>query len=448
VEAVIKVGLAIGGRINEVTKFDRKNYFYPDLPKGYQISQYDQPLVVGGELTGVTITRIHLEEDAGKLLHSPDGTASLVDFNRAGVPLMELVSEPVITSAAQAIAFGRELQLLLRYLGVSDADLERGQMRADANISLSPDPSTNSGQAKLGTRVEIKNLNSFRSVAAAISYEMKRQAEVLDKGEKVRQETRGWDDAKQKTAIQRSKEEAHDYRYFPEPDLPPMRITHGRASPAVAGWPPTDAAVAFDVEDLKRHLPELPRARQARFVKEFGLSDAQAVQLIENKPVAEYFEAAVSELATRDKKTTSQLEKSAQELLFNYLTSDLLGLAAESGAPFTESKINPEELAHLVDLIADGKIMSRQAKDILRKMFETGEDPETILESEGLHTVSDEGELGKVIQEVIMEYAQAAKDYKAGKVASMQFLIGQAMRKLKGRGNPDSLQRLLEEQLK
>ncbi len=434
VEYVIKVGLAIGARINPVTKFDRKNYFYPDLPKGYQISQYDQPIVGPGELkipgreTAVKIHRIHLEEDAGKLVHEDgnsstgSGAAALVDYNRASVPLMELVTEPDMRSVEEAVAFMKELQLLLRYIGVSDADLERGQMRADANISLSPDET-------LGTRVEIKNLNSFRSVASAINYEIKRQTEVLDKGEKVHQETRGWDDVKQKTTIQRSKEQAHDYRYFPEPDLPPFE---------------TDI---FDPEDLKRNLPELPRAKQARFVAEFGLEDKQAMLLIENKPVADFFEAAVSELATEDDQVTSKIEKTSQELLFNYLTSDLLGLVAEFDIPFGEGKVSAQELAHLVDLIVDGKIGSRQAKDILRKMFETGESAETILTTEGLHTVSDEDELLKIVEEVIAENSAAVSDYKKGKAASIQFMIGKAMGKLKGRGNPGTLKTLFEQKL-
>ena len=253
----------------------------------------------------------------------------------------------------------------------------------------------------------------------------------MDKGETVHQETRGWDEPKQKTVSQRSKEHAHDYRYFPEPDLPPMNITE-----------------AFNVEDLKRHLPELPRARQARFVKEYGLSDMQAASLVETKELGEYFEAAYSELATRDEKTTARIDKRPEELLYNYLTSDLGGLLNETGTALRDSKVSPAELAALVDLIADGKIMSRQAKDILRKMYETGENAEVILEQEGLHTVSDESELVSVVEGIIAEHAQAAADYKAGKQASMQFLIGQAMKKLRGRGNPESLKELFERFLK
>jgi len=420
VEAVVKVGLAIGAKINAQSKFDRKNYFYPDLPKGYQISQYDAPIVQGGELMEVAITRIHLEEDAGKLMHAPDGKSTLVDFNRAGVPLMELVTEPCIKSAEEAVRFMKELQLLLRYLGVSDADLERGQMRADANVSISSDPE------KLGTRAEIKNLNSFRAVADAITYEITRQAGILEQGEKVHQETRGWDEAKKKTVSQRSKEEAHDYRYFPEPDLSPFA-----------------PAEIFDLEDMRRHLPELPRAKQARFEKEFGLSEKQAGMLVETKELAEFFEEALSELAERDKGQATGDKMKSEHLLFNYLTSDLVGLLNESGSTIQDSRVNPEHLAHLVDLIADGKIMSRQAKDILEKMVTTGEDPEDIMKNEGLETVSDESELDAAVKIVLEENPAAVADYKKGKTASMQFLIGKAMTKLNGRGNPERLREIL-----
>jgi aspartyl-tRNA(Asn)/glutamyl-tRNA(Gln) amidotransferase subunit B len=422
VEYVIRAGLAIGGTINPITKFDRKNYFYPDLPKGYQISQYDQPLVVGGELAGVRITRIHLEEDAGKLVHGEDGKSTFVDFNRASVPLMELVTEPVIQSVEEAVRFAKELQLLLRTIGVSEADLERGQMRADANISLS-------ATDELGTRAEIKNLNSWSALDAAIRYEMKRQAELLDKGEKVKQETRGWDPVKMQTKSQRSKENAHDYRYFPEPDLPPFETA------------------VFGIEEMRRSLPELPEAKRVRFRNEFGLSVAQADLLVQDIALAAFFEAAVSELATRDDLTTSKLDKDAREVLFNYLTSDLLGILNASGIPFSASKVNPAELAHLVDLIADGAIMSRQAKDILKKMVETGEDPETLLNSMGLHTVSDESELLATIREIIAAHPQAVSDYRAGKTASMQFLVGKAMGVLRGRGNPNTLRELFDREM-
>ncbi len=431
VEAVVRVGLALGGEIAKVSKFDRKNYFYPDLPKGYQISQYDQPIVTGGGIHGVRIRRIHLEEDAGRLLHPPhtsmwgtsDESGTLVDFNRAGAPLMELVTEPDIRSVEQALRFAKELQRVLRYLGVSDADMEKGQMRVEANVSLN-----------MGNKVELKNINSFKAVAAAIGYETERQREVLESGKKVEQETRGWDEDKQKTVSQRSKEEAHDYRYFPEPDLPPF-----------------EPHVVFDLEDLKRHLPELPQAKRERFMREFGLSAEKADLVIHDKRLADFFEAAVSELATRlpapEGAADGGQARDGISLLFNYLTSDLLGLVGASGIDFGSIKVKPEGLAHLVDLIADGKIGSRQAKDILKKMFDSGEDPEVVMQAEGLETVSDSGEVEKAVREVVAENPMAAEDYKKGKEASMQFLMGQAMKKLRGRGNPEQLKDILKRML-
>ncbi len=415
---VLRAGLALGGAVNAVSKFDRKNYFYPDLPKGYQISQYDRPLVTGGELLGVRIRRIHLEEDAGRLLHESSG-ATLVDFNRAGTPLMELVTEPDMRSAAQAVEFAKELRSILEYLGVSDADMEKGLMRVEANVSLD-----------MGAKVELKNINSFKAVGAAILYELARQREVLETGGAVEQETRGWDDAKQRTVSQRTKEEAHDYRYFPEPDLPPFE-------------PPK----VFDLEDMRAHLPELPEAKRVRFQREFNLSPKQAVQLAQQKPLADFFEAAASEFARREGPETADIGRKSRELLFNYLTSDLAGLMNELAVPWDALRVDPEALAHLVDLIANGKIGSRQAKDILKKMVETGDDPEEIMRSEGLETISDDAEVRRAVTEIIGENPKAAEDYRAGKQASVQFLIGKAMGKLRGRGDPERLKALFREGL-
>jgi aspartyl-tRNA(Asn)/glutamyl-tRNA(Gln) amidotransferase subunit B len=417
IERVIKVGLAIGAKINARAKFDRKNYFYPDLPKGYQISQYDEPIVLGGELAGVDITRIHLEEDVGRSQHVKDET--LINFNRCSMPLMELVTEPCVASAEQAVAFARELQLLLRYLDASDADMEKGNMRIEANVSLHEE-----GTKEFGTKVEVKNINSFKAVYGAIEYELKRQAEVLEKGEKVIQETRGWDENKQETFSQRIKEDAHDYRYFPEPDIPPFETN------------------IFGLEDLKAKLPELPNAKRERLQKEFNLPEAQTELLVQDRNLAGFFENAVSELATMDTKETSTIDSETQGLLINYLTSDIKGLMNELGLSFEELKITPEHLAHLVSLIRSGVIGSRQAKDVLRLMAESGDDPETIIEREGLKTVSDEGEVLKIIKEVIAENESAVSDYKQGKDASIQFLLGKAMAKLKGRGNPVQLREL------
>ena len=414
VESIIKIGLALNGTPNAESRFDRKNYFYPDLPKGYQISQSGKPIVSGGTLRNVKINHIHLEEDAGKLVHDDASGGTLVDFNRAGVPLMELVTEPDIHSADDAVAFMRDLQLILRYLGVSDADLERGQMRADANISLSTTDT-------LGTRTEIKNLNSFRSVAQAINYEIKRQTEILEKGEAVHQETRGWDEAKQKTTSQRSKEEAQDYRYFPEPDLPPFT---------------TDI---FDIEKLRAELPELPAARFTRLQKEYALDPAQAELLVGELALAEFFEDAVSELR-------ADVPDAKAQTLYNYLTSDLRGLMNETGISFSAMKVNPEHLARLAALVDGGKIMSRQAKDMLAKMFETGLDPEDIMKNDGIG-ISDTGEIEAVVLAVIAENHAAVADYKKGKTASLQFLIGKAMGILKGRARPDMLKEIFEKRL-
>lgn len=417
VEWVLRVGLALGGKIGKISRFDRKNYFYPDLPKGYQISQFGLPLISGGELLGVRIRRIHLEEDTGRLLH--ENGSSLVDFNRAGAPLMELVTEPDIRSGEQALRFAEELQRILRYLDVSNADMEKGEMRVEANVSLN-----------MGQKVELKNINSFKAVGAAIAYEIQRQKEVLESGGRIKPETRGWDEKRQKTVSQRSKEEAHDYRYFPEPDLPPF-----------------EPHVVFDLEDIKWHLPELPQEKRERFAREFGISAEKINILVNDKRLADFFEAAVSELATRDELTTSSIDKKPQELLFNYLTSDLLGLVAAREIDFGKIKIKPGGLAHLVDLIADGNIGSRQAKDILKKMFESGEDPETIMREEGLETISDVAEVEKAVREVIAENIKAVEDYKKGKEASMQFLVGQAMKKLRGRGNPEKLREELKKSI-
>ncbi len=413
VESVIRVGLALGSAINPKSKFDRKNYFYPDLPKGYQLSQYDQPLVVGGELKGVRVRRIHLEEDTGKLLHD-DAGHTLVDFNRAGVPLMELVTEPDITSAEQAGNFARELQLILRYLGVSDADMELGQMRVEANVSVGQ---MADGKLQMGTKVELKNINSFKAMEDAVRYELARHEEVLEGGGRISQETRGWDEAKQKSVVQRSKEDAHDYRYFPEPDLPPFD---------------TDI---FNLAKLKTELPELPAAKRARFAREYNLNEIQADTLVGEPTLAVYFEEAVSELKEKN-------PKASVLTLFNYLTSDIRGIVNESGLMLRDTKVNPEHVAHLVSLIESGKLTSRQAKDMLAKMFERDEDPEDILKDESMYAVSDTAALETVAQLVLQENPNAVADYRKGKVASLQFLIGKSMAQLKGKGNPEVLRQI------
>jgi aspartyl-tRNA(Asn)/glutamyl-tRNA(Gln) amidotransferase subunit B len=417
VALMVKIGLALGGEIAGFSQFDRKSYFYPDLPKGYQISQYEFPIVQKGLLNGVRITRVHLEEDAGRLVHAEG--ASLVDFNRAGVPLMELVTEPDIKNAEEAVAFATALRQILRYLGASDADMEKGQMRIEANVSVAPE-----GAGKFGTKVEVKNINSFKAIHDAIEYEIKRQSKILDEGGKFNQETRGWDDVGGVTVSQRSKEEANDYRYFPEPDLPPL-----------------DLRRAFDIQKIKDELPELPEAKRHRFVQEFGLPQAQAETLTIDKEFAEYFEEAASELKALSPQADFQT-------LANYLASDFRGLMKNAGIELNAVKIPPEHIAHLVALISDGKLTSRLAKNVLGKMFQTGEDPENLIKSEGIELMRGVDELGKIADEVIAGNAKSVTDFKKGKQNALQFLVGQMMAKTKGKAEPNIARQLLLEKLK
>ncbi|MBI4119286.1 MAG: Asp-tRNA(Asn)/Glu-tRNA(Gln) amidotransferase subunit GatB [Parcubacteria group bacterium] len=427
VEAVFKIGLALKGKPAANSKFDRKNYFYPDLPKNYQISQYDLPLIGGGELRGIRITRIHLEEDAGRLVHEATSdrrqATSLVDFNRAGLPLMELVSEPDIKSAYEAMLFAKELQLILRYLGVSYADMEKGQMRVEANVSLRREE-----EEKLGTKVEVKNINSFKAVHDAIQYEIERQKKVLDGGDAVKQETRGWDDKKNITKSQRSKEEAHDYRYFPEPDLPPLSLD------------------AFDIEKIKLEIPELPEEKRSRFEREYLMAPESVEMLVSEPEFADYFEAAVSEA-----KTFSN-DGAIIRTIFNYLASDLRGLLNSGGTSLKNLKFSTEDFGHLAALAHTKTISSRIAKDLLVKMFERGGDPETIMQEEGIKQISDESVLNEAVRKIVAANPNAINDFKKGKSNALQFLIGQAMRELKGRGDPklihSSVVSALEKELK
>lgn len=412
VEAVIKLGYAIGGRVAKNSHFDRKSYFYPDLPKGYQISQYENPLVEGGSLLGVRIRRVHLEEDTGRLLHSSDGKSSLVDFNRAGLPLMELVTEPDVKNAYEAAKFAKELQIILRYLGISDADMEKGQMRVEANISVSDN-------SEIGVKVEVKNINSFKAVKDAIDYEINRQKQAIVAGEKIIQETRGWDDVKRITKSQRIKESAHDYRYFPEPDLPPLEFS--------------DA----ELEKIKLEVPELPEEKRSRLMKEFGFNREQAETIAADRFAAQYFESAASELLS------FQPELTPFSLLYNYFTSDLWGLMAQKGTGFADLKIPPEHLAHLISLIAKEILSSRMAKDVLVKMLDTGLDPEAIIKESGMTQIENETELAAIIADVMKENPATVEDVKKGKQNAVQFLIGQAMKKSQGRAKPEVIKKLL-----
>ena len=418
VEAVIKLGLALNGEILNHSRFDRKSYFYPDLPKGYQISQYELPFVKGGELNRIGIRRIHLEEYTARLLH--ESNHSLVDFNRAGIPLMELVTEPVIDSSKEALEFGRELQLILRYLDISDADMEKGQFRVEANLSVAPVE-----HQELGTKVELKNINSFRAVKNALAYEIERQKELLEKGKEVAHETRGWDEAKGVTISQRGKEEAHDYRYLPEPDLPPMELT---------------APEVINLEELRRSLPELPEAKRERFKQEFNLPEKQTDILIGDRYLAEYFEEAASEFLALEK---NDKDKGVQ-LAVNYLTSDLVGLLKELGVRLEDVKVTPENFAELIVLILKGDVSSRIAKDILREMAATGADPSEIIGEKELTQISDESEITNIVEKIIIENPNAVESYKKGKINSLQFLAGQVMAEAKGRANPQIVQEILK----
>jgi aspartyl-tRNA(Asn)/glutamyl-tRNA(Gln) amidotransferase subunit B len=425
IDLVIKTGLALNCEINKHSKFDRKNYFYPDLPKAYQISQYDQPLCKNGFLVlpeskqKIGITRIHLEEDTAKLAHSADGSHSLVDFNRAGVPLMELVTEPDFHSAQSVVEFAREFQLILRYVGASDADMEKGHLRLEANISVAPE-----GSKKLGTKVEVKNLNSFQAVFRAVEYEIKRHTELLEagKGEEIVQETRGWNESSQQTFSQRSKEDAHDYRYFPDPDLPPMEFS--------------DA----DIEKIRAHIAELPAQRRERLSREYNLSEKQAELLVQDIFLCTFLEEAVSELRAIQ-------PHGNVEMVYNYIASDLQGMQKDSGMLIGESKIAPAHIAQIVAMIGENKISSRVAKDVLRESFDTGVSPRDLVEQKGLAQISDESVLEKVIAEVIKQHAGVVEEYKKGKISVLQFLVGQVMAQTKGTANPGVVRVLLEKEL-
>ncbi|MCX6720640.1 MAG: Asp-tRNA(Asn)/Glu-tRNA(Gln) amidotransferase subunit GatB [Candidatus Staskawiczbacteria bacterium] len=428
IKKVIKTGLALNCKIATDSKFDRKNYFYPDLPKGYQISQYDQPLASGGwleirnpksEIRKIRITRIHLEEDTGSLMHPEGADYSLVNLNRAGVPLMELVTEPDITSGKEAKEFAEELQRIFKYLGVSDANMEKGQMRVEVNISISK-------TKKLGTKVEIKNLNSFKVVEKAVDFEIKRQEELLEAGEKVVQETRGWHDKKEITFSQREKEEAHDYRYFPEPDLPPMHFEEEY------------------IINIKNTMPELPEQKRERFKKEFGLDEASIEFFVTNKELSEYFEKVVSEFeAWTSEEEIGEAHKKASKLVANYLISDVQGLLVGTEFSEAEFKITPENFAEFVKMIYKNEISSKIAKMVLLEMFDKGTDPSDIVKDNNWGQMSDSSGLETIVSEVISNSPKAIEDYKAGKQNAVQYLTGQVMAKTKGTANPKMVGEIL-----
>jgi aspartyl-tRNA(Asn)/glutamyl-tRNA(Gln) amidotransferase subunit B len=431
IEFVQKTGLALNCHIRLESKFDRKNYFYPDIPKGYQISQYDEPLCEAGVLRigdrDIHITRIHMEEDTGKSSHPAGAEFTLIDFNRSGVPLMELVTEPDITNGKEARAFCQRLQQTLRYIGISDADMEKGQMRCEVNISLHEE-----GRDHLsGTKVEIKNLNSFRVVERAIDFEIKRQTSVIESGNKVVQETRGWDENTGETVSQRKKESAHDYRYFPEPDIPPLYFTKEY------------------VEALQRSLPELPLAKELRLAQEYGLNTDDAVMLASEKDLAQYFENVASEvLAKIDAKEIIASSEKCLKLTANYIISELRKHFLKTNETIADIRISPENFAELVGVIADGKINSSAAQKVLDIMYQGGDtDPSHIIEEHNLAQVSDAGELARVVDEMIVSHPQSVVDYQAGKQAALQFLVGQVMKETKGKANPQIVTETLKQKL-
>lgn len=422
VRHVLRVGMAIGGTLADYTEFDRKNYFYPDLPKGYQLSQYEFPLVSGGSLNGVKVTRIHLEEDTARSQHDPKTGSTLIDFNRAGVPLMELVTEPVVHSAEDAGAFARELQLLLRYLGAGEANMEKGEMRVEANISVAP-------KGLLGTKVEVKNLNSFRSVERAIEYEIKRQKEILAKGGAIAQETRGWDEARQETFAQRKKEGSADYRYFPDPDLPKI--------------------LRSEIEDfadktLIASLPELPWDRVGRFI-ESGFSDEDARMLVREMALGDFLDTVV--------KLSGQVNKEFVKLAGNYLMSDIVKIMRDNEGRGIKSKevsvpVDPSAFAEVIQMIQSGDLSSRAAKNLLGRVA-AGESNSvrSIAEKEGLLQEGRKEVLEPLVQGIIDKNEGVTKDYKKGKEKALTFLIGECIKASRGSANPQVIVEILKEKL-
>jgi aspartyl-tRNA(Asn)/glutamyl-tRNA(Gln) amidotransferase subunit B len=422
IEATIRTALALNCEIPEFSKFDRKNYFYPDLPKGYQISQYDLPLSrhgflefeVKGEARRCGITRVHLEEDTGKLLHAGaihEAESSLVNFNRAGVPLMEIVSEPDMRSADEAREYVMRLRAILQYIGVNNGDMESGQLRCDANVSLRPEGST-----EFGTKIEIKNMNSFRAIHRAIQYEVERQTEVLDRGGKLVQETRGWNDARGLTVSQRTKEYAQDYRYFPEPDLPPLDVSRR--------W----------VEEIRASLPELPGARRDRFTSQYGLTAYDASLLTASRAMAEFFEGTV-QLGAPAKATA------------NWMLGDLSRMLNAEHKEIEQGVIKPIHLKGLIELVDSGVISGKMAKQTFEEMYHSDDPGPALLRAKSSSQITGDAELERIAEQVVADNAKSVADFKAGKEQALKFLIGQGMKISKGRANPQRLDALIREKI-
>ncbi len=423
-----KAGMALGCRIRRNSVFARKNYFYPDLPKGYQISQYDLPLAENGRVEILTgewqetgkvgnyqkksfgITRVHLEEDAGKSIHVTGGDTH-VDLNRTGVPLIEIVSEPDFRSSQEAYDYLNYLHRVLLYLEICDGNMEEGSLRCDANISVRP-----RGREALGTKTEIKNLNSFRFLQRALEFEIDRQIQLLSEGGEIQQETRLWDEEKQKTTLMRSKEEAHDYRYFPEPDLLPVVIPEQ--------W----------LEQLKAEIPELPEQRRERFIEEYSVSQEEALLLTQTRQLADYFERTVG---------FCQQPKA----IFSWMFGDLTHRLKQDNREISECPVKPEQLADLVRLIGEGEISGKMAKQVFEKLYDTGEDPQSIISQEGLRQISDENQLQSVVDRVIGANPEKVKAYQAGKTGLLGFFMGQVMKETSGQANPKMLNEMLQARL-
>ncbi len=422
-EYAVRAGLALNCEISRFSKFDRKNYYYPDLPKNFQTSQFDLPICehgyldveVEGEKRRIRITRAHMEEDAGKLVHHgtsiTDSDYSLVDYNRTGTPLLEIVSEPDMRSAKEAVAYMEKMRAILQYVGISDCRMEEGSLRCDANVSVRP-----VGQKELGTKTEIKNINSFKGVERAIEYEAMRQAELLEDGGKVVQETRTWDEKEGVTKSMRTKEEANDYRYFPEPDLVPFTVSDEY------------------IENIRKSLPELPDARKERYMKEFGLSSEDAVFMTNDKATADYFEAAVD--AGADPKAC-----------VNWLMGEFASQLSTDGIEIAKAPVSAENLAALLKLISKGTISGKIAKKVFATMWKEGGNPEEIVKAQGLIQISDTAELSKLVDEVVGKNPKAVEDFKAGKKKAVGALVGQIMKATKGKANPRVINELLNKKL-
>lgn len=419
VEYAIKMGLATNCEIARFSKQDRKNYFYPDLPKAYQTSQYDLPLcehghvefMVGDQKKRVGITRIHIEEDAGKLIHDPYTGDTLVDFNRCGVPLIEIVSEPDIRSAEEAVGYMQTLKSILEYLEICDCKMQEGSLRCDVNLSV-----RKKGETKFGTRTETKNLNSFKAIARSIEFETDRQIKELENGGKIYQETRRWDDDKGIGYAMRTKEDAHDYRYFPEPDLAPIVLSDEY------------------INGIKESLPDMPNVRKHRYIEEFGLPEYDAEQITNSKHMAEFFDKAV--------KTCGNAK-----LVSNWLMSDVARILNEQEIDITEAKFTAEQLGHLISLIEKNVISSAIAKKVFEDMAQSGKDPESIVEEKGLKQVTDEGAIRDIVIKVLDLNPASVADYLAGKERAMGFIVGQTMKESHGKANPVMVNKLVKEEL-